>query len=108
MSIDKRDKIEAKIQDLIVSRLSKLATLPLIKTTPSICHQAITADGILTISEQTLQNVSLEAVYGFCFNYYAEYTNVYSDIKGSFISQLDSRRSFWQQVIKTPFFMANV
>lgn len=50
----------------------------------------------MTISEQTVQNVSMEAVYAYCFDYYQEYANVNSDIKGTLISQLDERRSFWQ------------
>ncbi len=96
MQIDKRNKIETSIKELVLNRLSKVQTLPLIKAEPYTCHQAITADGILTISQQTVQNVSMEAVYAYCFDYYQEFQNINSDIKGTLISQLDDRRSFWQ------------
>lgn len=108
MNIEKRNKIEAGIKELIDGRLSRVGSLPLIKEGLYTCHQTITADGILTISQQTLEEVSMDAVFAYCFDYYNEFSNVNSDIKGILISTLDNRRSFWQQKIKTPFFLPNV
>ena len=97
--ITKRDKIEKSLIELFDRTLEKRSSLPEVKRDESnkmLTNQSVTADGIITINESTYADLPLNLVITFGFNYYEEFTKLTTNIKGSLLQTIDSRREFWQ------------